>query len=56
MLGTAESSSTEASLILSMEPKCFKSALRRVGPMPEIESNCEASPIFERFLRCAVIP
>ena len=29
----------EASLILSTDPKCFKSALRRAGPIPGIESK-----------------
>jgi hypothetical protein len=53
---TADNSSIVAALILSTEPKCFKRDLRRVGPMPGIESNCEAMPNFVRFLRCAVIP
>src|SRR5690606_33528240 len=53
---TAAISSTLASLILSTEPKCFKSAFRLVGPIPGMESNWEARPSFERFFRCAVIP
>ncbi len=36
---TAANSSRVASLILSIEPKCFKSAFLRVGPMPGMESS-----------------
>ena len=55
--GTTDfSSSTEAALILSTEPKCFKRALRRAGPIPGMESSREAIPNFCRFLRCAVMP
>src|SRR6266508_5480271 len=52
----ARSSSIEASLILSTEPKCFKRVFRRVGPIPGMASSCEAMPSFWRFFRWAVMP
>src|SRR5512143_799170 len=48
---TCASSSTVAARILSSEPKWLSRARRRIGPMPGIESNCEASPLLARTER-----
>jgi len=45
------SSSTLAFLIPSMLPNFISKALRRVGPIPGMASNREATPILPRALR-----